>query len=394
MKPIYFIYTCVAYVLAYLTIDICLPALPGMQAYFGVSVASLQAVLSVYLFGLTFSQLFFAPMIDRYGYRLFALIGVVGFVFASLACAYSPSLDVLLVMRFFQAVFAALVALVARASMPRLYSADEMVKILLIVGPLMSLSPAFAPMLGGYLSWLFSWRAIFVFLLIFGLVHTILTWKAQRLGPVEGVDHSFKIRDVLGNYLFILKRPQFLACLLAIMSTFFAYFTYLSESPFIFHHLGYTDKAIGHFYLYLAVAYVVGSLSARFSMRYVSSNTILYIGFCLNGLGSLCMMIAGLFVFHVAFFMIWPMMIFVAGNGFSNTVLMSKGASYFPKRAAYAVALLNAFGLMSSGLASSVVQALTHGQLFRLGLLNTAVIIFGISAFFLFYLRPTAGAPK
>jgi len=69
-----------------LAIDVMLPALPNMGEALGVTRENdRQLVLSMYLFGLGISQIFFGPISDRFGRRAPLFIGLIIYVAAAFA---------------------------------------------------------------------------------------------------------------------------------------------------------------------------------------------------------------------------------------------------------------------------------------------------------------------
>src|SRR5689334_8458070 len=86
-----------------LSTDFYLPALPVLARYFGVDETGAQATLSAYLIGFAGAILVYGPLSDRFGRRPVLAGGVVIFTLASLGCALSQSIGMLVAFRFLQA---------------------------------------------------------------------------------------------------------------------------------------------------------------------------------------------------------------------------------------------------------------------------------------------------
>ena len=86
-----------------LAIDFYLPGFPAMAQAFATDEKHIQTTLAAYFLGLSLGQLAYGPVADRFGRRVPLLVGVTLFTLASLACAFAPSLDALIVARFVQA---------------------------------------------------------------------------------------------------------------------------------------------------------------------------------------------------------------------------------------------------------------------------------------------------
>lgn len=83
-------------------------ALPAIRQDLHASAADLQRVANAYLLPLSALLLFGGTAGDRFGRRRAFLFGTAGFAGASLACAFAPTLEVLLGARFVQGVAAAM----------------------------------------------------------------------------------------------------------------------------------------------------------------------------------------------------------------------------------------------------------------------------------------------
>jgi len=87
-----------------ITTDLYLPALPGIKQDLGASMAQVQLTLSALLLAFGASQLVWGPVSDRFGRRPVLLLGLVAYLFASVACALSPQMETLIFWRILQGV--------------------------------------------------------------------------------------------------------------------------------------------------------------------------------------------------------------------------------------------------------------------------------------------------
>ena len=75
------------------TTDVYLPALPAMQADLRAAMAEVQLTFAALLLAFGVSQLVWGPLSDRFGRRPVLLIGMGGYVLASLACVAAPDME-------------------------------------------------------------------------------------------------------------------------------------------------------------------------------------------------------------------------------------------------------------------------------------------------------------
>jgi DHA1 family bicyclomycin/chloramphenicol resistance-like MFS transporter len=89
-----------------LSIDMTLPALPALGAAFSAPPDQIQLTLSLYLLGYSAGQIVIGPLSDRFGRRPVLVTGLAVYSLATLACAASPGIGILIAARLFQGVSA------------------------------------------------------------------------------------------------------------------------------------------------------------------------------------------------------------------------------------------------------------------------------------------------
>src|SRR5215813_11319746 len=86
-----------------LTTDMYLPSLPDIARQLHGSTAQVQFTISAYLIGFAIGQIFYGPVSDRHGRKPVLMAAIALYCVASLACALSTSIEMLIVARAFQA---------------------------------------------------------------------------------------------------------------------------------------------------------------------------------------------------------------------------------------------------------------------------------------------------
>ena len=152
-----------------LTTDMYLPSLPDIARQLGASTAQVQLTISAYLIGFAVGQILYGPVSDRHGRKPVLLAAVALYCVASLACALSTSIEMLIVSRFVQALGGSGGIVLARAIVRDLYSGARAGRELSLISSVMALAPVLAPIVGGVLQTGFGWRSIFVTLVARGL---------------------------------------------------------------------------------------------------------------------------------------------------------------------------------------------------------------------------------
>src|SRR5664280_2007072 len=123
-----------------LTTDMYLPSLPDIARLLGASTAQVQLTISAYLFGFAIGQILYGPLADRHGRKPVLLAAMGLYCAASLACALSTSIEMLIAARALQALGGAGGIVLARAIVRDLYSGARAGRELSLIGAVMAVS--------------------------------------------------------------------------------------------------------------------------------------------------------------------------------------------------------------------------------------------------------------
>ncbi|MDU9405253.1 multidrug effflux MFS transporter [Pseudomonas sp. zfem004] len=216
-----------------LAIDFYLPAFPAMAHGFATDEKHVQTTLAAYFLGLSLGQLAYGPVADRFGRRIPLLFGVGLFTVASLACAYAPTLDSLIVARFVQALGGCAGMVLSRAIVSDKCDAVASAKVFSQLMLVMGLAPILAPMLGGVLVNVAGWQSIFLALSLFSGVCLL----AVGLGLPESLPTHVPRQPLSGalrQYLRLLADRAFVGHALTGGIAIAGMFAYIAGSPFVF----------------------------------------------------------------------------------------------------------------------------------------------------------------
>lgn len=226
---------------ASISTDLFLPALPAMAKSLGAGPGQMELVVSTYLAGFGFGQLFWGPVSDRFGRRGPILLGVAVFAIGSVGCALAAAPWQIILWRVVQALGASAGVALARAMIRDLYERDRAAKILSSLMTVMAVAPLIGPSVGAAILRDADWRAIFWLLVIFGLA-TLLAVMAlpESLNPEKRTQNAVMgaLRDYrlhLGNRGLMTRAGAlgfyYLGVFAGISGAPFAYITYHGLTP-------------------------------------------------------------------------------------------------------------------------------------------------------------------
>jgi DHA1 family bicyclomycin/chloramphenicol resistance-like MFS transporter len=143
-----------------LSIDFYLPAFPTIAAAFGVSVFSIQNTLSAFLIGYGCGQFFGGSLSDQIGRKRVGYIGLAVYVVASLAIAFTHSVEQMIALRFLQAIGGGFSTVICMATVRDIYPVEQLGRRFATVTMVVLIAPLVAPMIGTLVLPL-GWQVVF-----------------------------------------------------------------------------------------------------------------------------------------------------------------------------------------------------------------------------------------
>lgn len=216
-----------------LSIDMYLPALPAITQEMSTGPAQVQLTLTACLIGVSVGQVLAGPLSDTRGRRLPLLVGVGGYMIASLLCAFAPSVAALVVLRLLQGVFGGAALVIVRAVVRDLYDGAAIARIFATLMLVSGLAPILAPIAGAQLLEFTSWRGVFVALSLAGLALLVIAIPGVRETLPPEARESGGLRRTVRTFWQLLRDRSFMASALAAGLGFAGMFAYISGSPFV-----------------------------------------------------------------------------------------------------------------------------------------------------------------
>ena len=166
-------------------------AIPKLETSFGVSLTSVQWVLTAYTLAQGVATPLTAYLASRVGNKRLYLFSLAGFTIGSALCGLSWSLSTLIVFRILQAVFGAFISPLAITLLYSEFPPEERGTAIGFLGIPILLAPALGPTLGGYLVTYTGWQLIFYVNIPVGIVGLILAAVYLHDSPTQRVRFDF-----------------------------------------------------------------------------------------------------------------------------------------------------------------------------------------------------------
>lgn len=341
-----------------LSTDLYLPALPTLAQAFATDAARVQLTLSVFLAGFAVAQLFYGPLSDRYGRRPVMLFGLVLYLVSSVACMLATSIDALILARFFQALGACAGPVLGRAIVRDVYGPVQAARVLAYISGAMAIAPMIGPLLGGWLTVWFGWRANFAALSLFSAVQVTATSLLLGESNAHRDPGATRPRQILGNFGELLSARLYLGYLLCFSFSYAALFSFISGSSFVLIELyGLSPQWYGASFGFVVTGYISGTMaSGKLTLRLGPPRMVLMGAFLGTAAGTLMAALALLEV-HSVWAILLPMFAFMVATGLVMPNAIGGALAPYPKMAGSASALM---GFVQMSLSAGVGIAVGH----------------------------------
>ena len=215
-----------------IAIDMYLPALPAIANEFHSSIAVIEHSLASYFLGVAIGQAVVGPLSDRFGRKTPLLIGLGFYVLGSAGCALAPGPFSLDVARFVQATGGCAGTVLARACVRDIFPPGEASRIFAQMLLVLSVSPLFAPLFGGWLLLITSWRYLFwIQGALCALTAVMVILRLPESHP--GSDRAIHPVAVLKDYAAIARDRRFLGYVMASTLSGAGLYVYLTGWPHV-----------------------------------------------------------------------------------------------------------------------------------------------------------------
>ena len=333
--------------------DMMLPAFPEMAETLGVSVGEVQLTLSAALLGMGLGQGLYGPISDCFGRRVPLIVGLSIFIAASIACAFAPSFEVLVALRFVQSLGGSAGMVLGRAIVRDRYNGVHLAKAMSSLTTVFALAPVLAPVFGAAVLAVATWQWMFIAMAAFGAYALIAV-----LTLPETLDESRRNNHGLvaaaKAYVTIAKSPAYRIAGVITGLTTLCLFAFIAMSPAVFMETyGVSNVGFAIIFGVNALFLVVGAqinirLLKRFSVHALIRGSLLVLFMC----GAVMTVAA---IFHWSMFVIIvALAIATSSVGANMGNATSEVLKHFPKNAASASALIGVLQ-MSLGAAISTI---------------------------------------
>lgn len=368
------------------------PVMPTLVAAFDTTDAIITMTLTAYFAGFAFTQLATGPFADALGRRRSTILFIAIYIAGSLAAALAPSVEILVIARLVQGIGSAMGTTVSRAIVRDLYPGETGARVLNLVGIALASAPALAPTIGGFTAEQFGWHAIFVLMVVYGVMIGMVAvfGLKETISPDMSKLHP---RNVARAYATLVTNQEFLMASLCVATGLGLFFGLATLLPFVMIDVvGLTPTQFGFSMLFQSGTFMLGSLSMRVLLRWRTVSQMVVPGLGFMFAGSVAMAIAPHALGPSLKTIMFPVALYAFGVALIMPHLLMASMRPFPRIAGQASSLTG-FIQMGSGFVAGMVGAWISDPIWAITTIMPAMGAISIGAY-LFYRRAAVIAER
>ncbi len=371
------------------SIDTPFPAFATMRADFGVGVDAMQLVVSAYMIAFAVMTPFHGPLSDAIGRRPVILGGLAAYILASVGCALSTSLPMLLGFRVLQGLSAGGATIIGRTIVRDLFEGAQAQRLMSHVMMIFGLAPAVAPIVGGWLLRIGPWPWIFWFIAGFAILLVIaVTLVIPETHPPERRT-PLRFPLMLADLGTVIRHGEFSRMNWAISLAFAGQFLYIGAAAiFVVDLLGKGEQDFWVFFVPMISGVVVGAwisshAAGRVSGRRLVAGALAFA--CAAGVVNT--LLAAAFGGRLPYAIIGPALI-ALGTGTAFPTMQIALLDVFPEKRGAAASVAGVLPLALNAVLAAGLAPLVTGSVVQLALASSILVFFG-AVLYLWHLTAT-----
>lgn len=358
------------------SIDMYLPGFDSIAADLNTTIPKVSLSLTGFFIGISFGQLLYGPLLDKFGRKKPLYFGLALYILASIGCLAVTNINQLIVLRFVQAIGSCAAAVASMAMVRDLFPVKESAKVFASLMLVIAISPMLAPTAGGYLMTAFGWQSVFMFLagMAVLMLLAVIFFLPNTFKPDAG--YSLKPAAMIGKFKSVLVIPQFYTYALITSLSIAGLFTYVAASPMVFMNLyGVSKTGYGWIFALLSVAFIGTSQLNSLILRWHNSKTIITWALTAQAIISVLFLLAALNNLLNLYSTIVFIALFLSCLGLINPNSAALSLAPFSKDAGSASALMGAFQMGLGALASLAVSFFPETSTLPMPLIMTVAVL-------------------
>jgi len=381
------------FVYGWVSVNIYLPVLPELEKVLGIGRSTASLTVTVFLMGFSVTQLVWGPLSDRFGRKPVLLCGLAISVTGAVLTACANSIEFFMAARILESVGIGVAPVLARSVLTDSLDRNHVSTAMAYTAVVVALVPAVAPIIGGYLNLLWSWRGIFFFVAALGAV-LVMTCAFRLPETIRGKNPGLKTAAVVGEYREMLSNREYLGYIGSYAIAFGTLIGYYAAAPYIFvRALGYTPHEYGYLLLVNVGFYVLGASLARILVPKIGTVRPIVFAMIAFAATSILFVALELFTALSTLSVLLPMCIFIFGSGLVSPAANTGAMTLFRDKAGASTAVVGFSIAVGGAVFSGALSAFHITRLVELGTYVGVSTLLCIATYLTCLRKPIGPAP-
>jgi DHA1 family bicyclomycin/chloramphenicol resistance-like MFS transporter len=334
------------------------PSIPAIGLDLAVPVSLVQLTIAAYLVPVACGQLLVGAVADRWGRRRILIAGMLLFLAGTALCAATPTVGLLFAGRVLQGLGASAGLVVARAVARDLFEGPELVRAVSVIAIAFAVIPGLAPLIGGVIEDLLSWRATFAATLALGFATLAGYLRAVPETLKPGVSPS--IRLLLRVYGTILSDGAFQRHALVSAGPIAGIFAFLAGGPvFVIREHGMSASLFGLFPPVATTGFIIFNRIASRHLETRGTRWVVRLGLALALFGATLALVLRASDSLEVFGLTLCMWLFSGGMGIVVPFSTAQAMQFYPDSAGSASAVIGFEQMVGGIVGAAGVAALS-----------------------------------
>jgi len=344
------------------SIDMYLPSFADIAADLDTTVARISLSLSSFFIGISLGQFIYGPLLDRFGRKKPLYAGLALYLVASALCMLAQSADMLIALRFLQALGGCAGMVASRAMVRDLFAVEDNARVFSMLMLVVGVSPIIAPTLGGFITAELGWHYIFGTLTLMAVIIILAVHFGLPESKEADPGYSLKPRSILINFWTVLQEPQFFTYAFTGAVAAAGLYAYVAGSPVVFLEIyKVSEKQFGLIFALVAGGLILATQVNSFLLRQYRSEQIIPVALFIQSLAGICLFIGSLTGWIDVLGTILLLLVYLSCQGFTFPNSSALSMAPFAKNAGSASALMGGVQMGLGALTSAMVSVLSNG---------------------------------
>ena len=257
-----------------LSMDMYTPAVPSLPAYFDTTSAVVNMTLSGFYLFFSLGLFFFGPVCDKYGRKPVLIAGIITYTAGGMLCAAAWSIWALIGFRAIQALGAGATLTVSTAIIKDCFAGNRRMQMLALLQILAVVGPIAAPLIGGIIMQISTWRMTFIVLACIGVACCVMAGLYKESLPESERLHMGVFRS-LGRLGVVARNRGFMVFLVIVSLFSTPFMAYITCASYVYiDYFGQSAQAYSYFFAASAALTLPGPISSVRILRHITERQL------------------------------------------------------------------------------------------------------------------------